>query len=290
MVLGLAVYDPALSSGRWRMLPSPTRLHRYGGIGIVGDKLYLFGGNTSASNPPDGETMVDVFDLTNEARTPDALLPPPMPTGRYGLGVVSSNGLLYTIGGGNGTEPWDPSRSVEVLEPLTGGRAELRPLSQPRTLHNAVTAGKKIVVIGGDIAGSTEWITLGTDLSACDVFEPDDDLVHANPWTIIDHATGLVKRGAKVTEARICSDFDYDHFTVFTGGSTTLTVQLTAPCDGNNFGLELLDLNGNILAVAPMTSCNDGSLTYTGSVGSQYIIRVSARTTGGYAPYTLEIL
>ncbi len=272
------------------MLPSPTRLHRYGGVGVVGDRLYLFGGNTTPSISFDGEATVDVFDLTNELWLPDAQLPPRMPSGRYGLSVVSTLGRLYTIGGDNGVLPWNPSRSVDVFDPSTGGWAELRPLTQFRRFHNAVTAGNKIGVFGGDGASSTEWITLGTDPNfECDVFEPDDDGGHANPWTITDHFTDHVKPGSKVTEARMCNLLDVDNFSIFTGASGSVTVQLTAPCDGDLFLMELYDSVGALVATAPWT-CSQSVLTYSGPIASQYTIVISGRILTPGHPYQLEII
>jgi len=74
----------------------------------------------------------------------------PMPTGRQSPGLVSLDGHLYAIGGGDG---WEGLSTVERYDPATGSWVRFAPLDSPvRAGVAAVATAGRIFVFGGSDA------------------------------------------------------------------------------------------------------------------------------------------
>jgi N-acetylneuraminic acid mutarotase len=70
----------------------------------------------------------------------------PMPTARWGLGVGAVNGVLYAIGGANGS---GPLRTVEAYDPKTDTWTTKSPMSFARVGLTVAVVKDRIYVVGG---------------------------------------------------------------------------------------------------------------------------------------------
>lgn len=134
------VYDPGRD--RWRALPDLPRAREHLGGAFVGDRLYAVGGRTSA-----GPVLTtDVYDVSRGRWLRAAA---PIPTGRGGLAVTASDGLIWAIGGeGDGIA----HPEVEVYDPARDDWRPGPPMPTPRHGIQAPLLGGRLWVAGGGSA------------------------------------------------------------------------------------------------------------------------------------------
>jgi len=155
-------YDSA--TDRWTTkAPLPTGVH-HAGAGTVGGKLYVIGGFTrsffSVWSPV---ATVYMYQPETDSWTERA----PMPTPRGALAVAESGGLLYAIGGYDGS---GNSAAVEVYDPSTDTWKKKAPLPTPRDHLAAATVGGKVYAIGGRLNRD-----YGRNLAINEVYDPLSD-------------------------------------------------------------------------------------------------------------------
>lgn len=113
----------------------------------LGGLLYVAGGFD-----PTGANLssLEIYDPGIDQWT----LGPSMPIGLNHLGVAAHSGLLY-VAGGSGSA--GPTTTFLVYNPADGAWSELAPMPLRRSAHVLVSAGERLVVVGGvgDEAGVT---------------------------------------------------------------------------------------------------------------------------------------
>ena len=125
-------------------LPTGTR---YAGVATIGGKIYVAGGLTTH-----GESRaIYEFDPADASVVRIGSLP--RPEAHAALAALA--GRLYLFGG----------RSVLRISPDTGAVARVATLPQPLTDPNAVTIGRRIVVLGGGTNAVYALTSAASDLS-----------------------------------------------------------------------------------------------------------------------------
>lgn len=159
------VYDPVTDF--WSTsTPLPVGLH-HAGIATLEDKLYVIGGFTqsffSVWHPV---ATVYRYDLHKDEWTELAS----MPTARGALGVTSSQGRLYAIGGFDGST--NPS-VVEVFDPNSNTWSSVAPLPTPRDHLAVVNVGSRVFAIGG-----RPNLDYGRNMGTVEEYDPVKDQWH----------------------------------------------------------------------------------------------------------------
>jgi DNA-binding CsgD family transcriptional regulator len=130
-------YDPAQNA--WSSAaPKPTPVSNALAAGI-GDQIFVPGGMTSAGSPT---TAVEVYDVLADRWSSAAPLPAP----RMAYAVASFDGLLYLMGGSDGSAF---STTLYVYDPGTVTWTTRAPMPTPRTFSAASLLGDAIYVVGG---------------------------------------------------------------------------------------------------------------------------------------------
>jgi N-acetylneuraminic acid mutarotase len=173
------IYDPA--TNHWSAGPALTVGRSSFRAAAIGNTIYLAGG---ATNDKSGINLVEAFDTTTSQWRQLA----PMPTARFGNGLVALNGKLYAVGGySNGAA----TGAVEAFDPATNTWSAAASLPTPRYNLAAVVLNGKIYALGG-------WVNDGPS-AAVEVYDPA-----TNSW-----ATGTPMKvpmsnfGATVLDGRI---------------------------------------------------------------------------------------
>lgn len=137
------IYAPLMEEYDPSATPSPTPTctpdHWFGsGVVQYGGKIYSFGGYGSAAN------LTVEYDPVNQTWTEKAN----MPSGRCEPAVAVYNGLIYVIGGYDGTYA---TNVVEVYDPVTDSwnTTPKTPMGVARGAAGAAIVNGKIYVIGG---------------------------------------------------------------------------------------------------------------------------------------------
>ena len=130
-------YDP--SQDNWTTLP-PLPV-RYFGLGEVSGKLVAVGGMKSN----DSVTNV-VYTYDERARRWKRTVPP-MPTARYGAGVLSLKSALFLVGGVNSDD--DCTDAVELFKPDTSQWYTTDPLPTGRQSISLTVIGNTCYALGG---------------------------------------------------------------------------------------------------------------------------------------------
>ncbi len=139
------------------------------GATVVGDNLYVYGGNYGGGHEYSEEEQSGDFIRLNlkDGKAWESLPGGPKLTG---LAMVSHNGKVYRVGGFQvkNAEPkavLNSKNSFARFDPAKGAWEELTPLPEPRSSHDAVVLGDKLYVVGGwsmnEADGSNDkgWLT-----------------------------------------------------------------------------------------------------------------------------------
>jgi N-acetylneuraminic acid mutarotase len=167
------VWIYSIANNSWSAGPSMPYGVGAPAVVLVGRNIHVISGLTET----DTDTFIDttehwVMSLDNQAAgwTNAA----PMPDPRNHAGYVALNGLIYVIGGQNGTDEYQGnSADVDVYNPATDSWSSLASLPEGRShiMNSTLIYNGQILVVGGEIDG--------TDFSP-------DVLVYdpvANTWT-----------------------------------------------------------------------------------------------------------
>ncbi|MGN6562878.1 MAG: Kelch repeat-containing protein [Thermomicrobiales bacterium] len=173
------VYDPA--TNHWSSGPALAVGRSSFRAAAIGDTIYLAGGATSEKS---GINLVEAFDTTTSQFRQLA----PLPTPRFGNGLVALNGKLYAVGGySNGAA----TGSVEVYDPAANSWSAAAPLPTPRYNLAAVVLNDKIYALGG-------WVNDGPS-TAVEVYDPA-----TNAWSAgTPMKVPMSNFGATVLDGRI---------------------------------------------------------------------------------------
>ncbi len=161
-------YDPSTRTWSAR---SPMPIARSGvAIGVANGILYAVGGRVKGSGvgysraspaadrgtraPASSRIAMDIVGSGNALGILEGYDPstdrwtelPPMPTRRSHLGVGVLNGIVYAVGGSDGTTTF---ATVEAFDPATGRWTTVAPLHEARALLSVAVLGGKLYAIGG---------------------------------------------------------------------------------------------------------------------------------------------
>lgn len=132
-------------------LPAPVSAF---GAAVVGDHVYMYGGHAGQPHTYSTDTTLGAFrrlDLTN----PTAWEELPGGPKLQGLALVAHGGRVYRVGGmqpQNAPAEKTDTRSradCAAYDPATGAWADLEPMPEPRSSHDAAVVGDTLYVFGG---------------------------------------------------------------------------------------------------------------------------------------------
>lgn len=155
---GPAATGWVLFDRRWRPLPSLPEPRAAGGAAIVRNRLYVVGG--VADTEPRRLAATSLFlDLrTLRWREFRGVSPP-----REHLGVTALRGRVYAVGGRTGG-PESNVADAEAYDTVRREWVRLPDAPAPRGGNGATTAGRRVVVIGGERPSGT--------IARVDAFDP----------------------------------------------------------------------------------------------------------------------
>ena len=147
--------SPAAASG----LPDLPHGITSFGAALVGQNVYVCEGQLGPAHEYSLEGQSDRL-LRLDLKAPKKWEEVGTVPNRAGLGMVAYEGKVYRVGGFEARnkqgEPADlhSTRDFACFDPATGHWEELPPLPQPRSSHDAVMAGSRLIVVGGwDLRG-----------------------------------------------------------------------------------------------------------------------------------------
>lgn len=132
--------------------------------------LYVVGGETAP-----GRSNVNSIEQFSPAKNTWTELSP-MGTSRRGVGVATSDGYVYAIGGSDGV---DALRLVEKYDPATDSWTRLADMNQERSSVSAAVVGGQLYAIGG-------YDGITSCLRSVERYDPSDD-----SWTYVASMTHL---------------------------------------------------------------------------------------------------
>ena len=167
----LEAYDPATNT--WSSLqPMPTP--RAGlGVGVVNGVLYAIGGRTEAPASTNGSgAMLNDLPQTPTSGVVEAYNPasntwttmPPLPSARAHLAIGVINGLIYAVGGSDGTSA---RASLYVFDPSTSQWRSRAPMHHARSALAVAVLDGKLYAIGGFVVYSETRVV--------EVYDPGTD-------------------------------------------------------------------------------------------------------------------
>ena len=140
------------------LAPMPEPINSFGGA-VLDDWLYVYSGHTGTTHRyHTGTTNPHFRRLNLEGGTAWEDLP--MGPAVQGVSLVAHEGMLYRVGGmaahNAESEPEDLVSIAEVarFDPLSRTWADLPPLPEPRSTHDAMVVGDHLYIVGG-------WAMLG---------------------------------------------------------------------------------------------------------------------------------
>jgi N-acetylneuraminic acid mutarotase len=148
----LLVAVPALAAGP--QLPAmPKAVSSFGAVETDG-YLYLYGGHAGKTHTYSTDDVMGTF---HRLKLDGGTKWEPLPGGpiAQGLNLTAHKGLIYRAGGmqpkNKAGEPSDNHSLADVarFDPASGKWESLPPLPAPRSSHDLVTAGDKLVIVGG---------------------------------------------------------------------------------------------------------------------------------------------
>lgn len=157
-------------------LPAPVSAF---GAAVVGDHVYVYGGHAGKAHTYSIDTTLGELrrlDLTNPVAWEELPAGPKL----QGLALVAHGGKVYRVGGmqpqNARAEKTDTKSQATcaVFDPATGMWADLEPLPDPRSSHDAAVVDDTLYVFGGwrlnGKDGKSEWHAHGW---ALDLASPD---------------------------------------------------------------------------------------------------------------------
>ncbi|QDV33414.1 kelch repeat-containing protein [Tautonia plasticadhaerens] len=159
------------SRGDLPFAPIPEPVNSFGGA-VLGGHLYVYSGHTGTTHRyHTGTTNPHFYRLDLSDRTTWEELP--CGPGLQGVALVAHDGALYRVGGMSARnaegEPHDLVSVADVarFDPETRTWADLPPMPEPRSTHDAAVLGDHLYVVGG-------WAMVGGESS--DAYFLDDAL------------------------------------------------------------------------------------------------------------------
>ncbi|MCC7106464.1 MAG: hypothetical protein IT307_15105, partial [Chloroflexi bacterium] len=173
------VYDT--TSGAWASAPLSEPSGGYRGV-RAGDQLLLY---SASFSPP---ATVDLYDSGSDTWT---VLPLSVPRANAALAAIDS---VAVVAGGHFSEtPRDPSDVVDILDlrahTMVSGR-----LSQARSRSSALAVGRKVLIAGGEAAGTGAGIDSTTQSNLVDIYDVD-----RHEWSVTTFSEQ--RRGAMASAA-----------------------------------------------------------------------------------------
>jgi N-acetylneuraminic acid mutarotase len=156
--------------------PLPQPVSSFGAVACDG-WLYVYGGHTVKTHAYSNQSVSGQFHRLNlsDHKTWEALPGgPPL----QGLNLAAWHGKIYRVGGMKPTNKKGQTESLQSVadcacyDPAKRSWSDLPPLPKPRSSHDIVVAGNKLIVVGGwNLSGDSDdavWMdtTLILDLSA----------------------------------------------------------------------------------------------------------------------------
>jgi hypothetical protein len=190
------------SSLQWRVQPPPPSLSSpkaYTMTGVIGTKVYIAGGKTSAAS---SSSAIEILETATSP--PSFLTAKTLSQARFGGAVVSFQNDLY-IGGGATSDPYNPfSNTVDVIRGQSNTiTSRLFTLGVKRMALAGAACGSKIVFAGGEQS------------------HPTATLRYTDWVDIFDVSTGQFKNGSFLSMGRrFLSGVGYDNQCFFAGGQT----------------------------------------------------------------------
>jgi N-acetylneuraminic acid mutarotase len=146
------------------------------GAALVDHQLYVCAGQRGAAHEYSIEGQSDQF-LRLDLRAPKSWETVGTVPRGSGLAMVSYDGKIYRIGGFEARNKEGQKQDLHSVadfsrfDPKTGRWESISPLPKPRSSHDAVVVGSRVIVVGGwDLGGKepTVWddTALSADLSA----------------------------------------------------------------------------------------------------------------------------
>jgi N-acetylneuraminic acid mutarotase len=151
--------------GSWRSIANMPTARWYPGTAVYDGKIYVIGGNTSATTAP--LKVVEVYNPVTDAWETKTSMPSP----RAQVSACTYNGKIYVIGGSSGPSGWTPVPDVDIYDPATDTWSKGTDMPGPRTELALVAVKDKIYAIGG-IDGSS------AGSKSVDIYDPA-----ANSWS-----------------------------------------------------------------------------------------------------------
>jgi len=160
--MGLLSYNPISNS--WTEKASPPSARSSFGVGAANGIFYAIGGSMFNNGSFNYLSTVETYDPVSDIWTPKTQ----MPTPRDGLAIGVVNGLIYAVGGWNGS----PLSTVEAYDPVSDTWTTKAPMTTAR-------AGMAVAVIKGILyaAGGQNGVTA---LSTVEAYDPASDT-----WTTV---------------------------------------------------------------------------------------------------------
>ena len=158
------------------MPPLPQPASSFGAVACDG-WLYVYGGHTVKTHAYSNQSVSGQFHRLNlsDHKTWEAL---PGGPSLQGLNLAAWHGKIYRVGGMKPTNKKGQTESLQSVadcacyDPAKRSWSDLPPLPKPRSSHDVVVAGDRLVVVGGwNLSGDSDaaaWMdtTLMLDLSA----------------------------------------------------------------------------------------------------------------------------
>jgi hypothetical protein len=141
------------------------------GAAIVGDQVYVYGGNTGTAHEYYREGQSDEF-LVLDLAKPKAWKKLGTVPRRQGLAVVPHGRYVYRVGGfealneQGGERNLASTRDFARFDTKTGQWEQLADLPEPRSSHDAVVIGDRLYVVGGWSLSTEDSVWLDTALVA----------------------------------------------------------------------------------------------------------------------------
>eukprot|EP00966_Prymnesium_polylepis_P220488 5100179-Prymnesium_polylepis.1 len=158
------------------MPPMPAARSNFGSA-LIGDKIYVVGGNTDVINGNKMERF-DIFTQTWEVM-------PPMPSARRQFATAVLDGKLYVVGGvGVGAPFVNVFATMERFDPDTQTWGLMPPMPAARSSCSAAVVNGKLYVIGGK--GHF------TAIAKTERFDPATSAWETMPPMMTDCATAVV--------------------------------------------------------------------------------------------------